>query len=92
MVHVRERGGGGEARLGLVVPRTVGTAVERNRVKRQIRAAWLGIRPDVAGIDCVVVVRRPAVGSGFRELVGTMEQCLQTLGALRDTASLLGTP
>ena len=91
MVHVCEREGGapwgqgdglGQARLGLVVARAVGTAVERNRLKRQIRVAWRALRPSVAAVDCVVVVRKAAVGSPFRELAGHLESCLRSLGVL----------
>ena len=30
----------GQPRLGLAVPKAVGTAVTRNRIKRQLREAW----------------------------------------------------
>ena len=90
-MHVCEREGGapwgqgdglGQARLGLVVPRAVGTAVQRNRLKRQIRVAWRGLRPRAAAVDCVVVVRKAAAGSAFRELAGHLEGCLQSLKVL----------
>jgi ribonuclease P protein component len=71
-----------EARLGLVVPGAVGTAVERNRLKRQIRAAWRELRPSVAPVDCVVVVRKGAVGIAFGELAGRLESCLRSLNVL----------
>jgi ribonuclease P protein component len=71
-----------EARLGLVVPGAVGTAVERNRLKRQIRAAWRELRPSVAPADCVVVVRKGAVGIAFGELAGRLESCLRSLNVL----------
>lgn len=48
----------GEPRLGLAVPRGVGTAVTRNRVKRRLRELWgsrLGRVP--SGRDYVLVVR-----------------------------------
>lgn len=80
--HVGRRGGPGQARLGLVVSRAVGTAVERNRLKRQIRVAWRELRPRTAPVDCVVVVRKPAVGAAFSELAGHLEGCLQSLGVL----------
>jgi ribonuclease P protein component len=73
---------GPQARLGLVVPGAVGTAVERNRVKRQIRAAWRELRPNVAFVDCVVVVRKAAVGNVFAELAGHLESCLRSLNVL----------
>lgn len=80
--HVGQRGGPGQARLGLVVARAVGTAVERNRLKRQIRVAWRSLRSRTAPVDCVVVVRKPAVGAAFSELAGHLESCLQSLGVL----------
>jgi ribonuclease P protein component len=45
-------------RLGLAVPRTVGTAVVRNRMKRLLREAWRELLPDVPpGRDYVLVAR-----------------------------------
>ena len=91
VVHVCEGEGGaplgrregpGQARLGLVVSRAVGTAVERNRLKRQIRVAWRELRPRTAPVDCVVVVRKTAVGAAFAELAGHLESCLQSLKVL----------
>ena len=47
-----------EARLGIAVPRRVGGAVVRNRVKRQLREAWGALLSDVpAGNDYVLIVR-----------------------------------
>lgn len=43
-------------RLGLAVPKSLGTAVRRNRLKRQLREAWRAAeRP--AGRDYVLVAR-----------------------------------
>jgi ribonuclease P protein component len=48
----------GEPRLGLSVPRAVGNAVTRNRIKRQLREVWRGMLPEVAtGQDYVLIVR-----------------------------------
>jgi ribonuclease P protein component len=45
-------------RLGLAVPRAVGSAVVRNRMKRLIREAWRELLPDVPrGRDYVLVAR-----------------------------------
>jgi ribonuclease P protein component len=49
---------GGEPRLGLAIPKANGTAVVRNRVKRQLREAWRTLLPEVqTGRDYVLVVR-----------------------------------
>jgi ribonuclease P protein component len=48
----------GEPRLGLAVPRAVGSSVARNRVKRLLREAWRELLPGVpAGRDYVLAAR-----------------------------------
>jgi ribonuclease P protein component len=47
----------GAPRLGIAVPKTLGGAVTRNRLKRQLREIWRQL-PDVpAGVDFVLVAR-----------------------------------
>ena len=48
----------GEPRLGLAVPRCVGSAVARNRVKRLLRESWRELLPTVpTGRDYVLSAR-----------------------------------
>jgi ribonuclease P protein component len=48
----------GEPRLGLAVPKGIGSAVVRNRVKRQLREAWRERLAAVPrGNDYVLIVR-----------------------------------
>ena len=48
----------GEPRLGLAVPRAVGTAVTRNKIKRQLREAWRARLERVpAGRDYVLIAK-----------------------------------
>jgi ribonuclease P protein component len=55
----REEDEEGPSRLGLAVPRSVGSAVVRNRMKRLLRETWRELLPDVpAGHDYVLVARR----------------------------------
>ena len=55
---VREDDAEGTARVGLAIPRAVGSAVARNRLKRQLRSAWGELDPaPPAGCDYVLVAR-----------------------------------
>lgn len=48
----------GEPRLGLAVPKAVGSAVTRNRIKRQLREAWRERLEGVpAGRDYVLIAK-----------------------------------
>jgi ribonuclease P protein component len=54
----REDGDNGPPRLGLAVPKSVGGAVVRNRVKRQLRETWAEVAARArAGHDYVLVAR-----------------------------------
>ena len=49
---------GAEARIGLAIPRAVGNAVQRNRLKRQLREAWSTVADEAPpGRDYVLVAR-----------------------------------
>ncbi len=71
----------GDPRLGLAVPRSVGTAVSRNRVKRQLREAWRSLLDQVPdGMDYVLAARpgiaEPAEARGGDWLVGEIGEVL----------------
>jgi ribonuclease P protein component len=54
----REDDDAGEPRLGLAVPKALGSAVTRNRLKRQLREAWrAGLEQVPPGRDYVLVAR-----------------------------------
>ena len=57
----REDDADGEPRLGLAVPRSVGPAVVRNRVKRLLREAWRARLSGVPPGRDYVLVARPAL-------------------------------
>ncbi len=72
----------GEPRLGLAVPRAVGTAVARNRVKRLLREAWRELLPTIpAGNDYVLAARpglaEPAETRGKDWLVAEIDEVLE---------------
>jgi ribonuclease P protein component len=79
---VREDDPEGAARLGLAIPRAVGTAVARNRLKRQLREVWTEVEPDAPpGCDYVLAARpglaEPTEERGHEWLV---EQVREVLG------------
>ena len=54
----REDDGDGDPRLGLAVPKSLGSAVTRNRLKRRLREAWRAALERVPpGRDYVLVAR-----------------------------------
>jgi len=60
-------------RVGLVVSRRVGTAVDRNRAKRRLREGLRAIELE-PGRDHVVIATRAVVNAGWRTLVAWLEQ------------------
>ena len=76
----------GAARVGLAIPRAVGSAVVRNRLKRQLRAVWSEVADEAPrGCDYVLVARpglaEPADGRGHDWLV---EQVREVLGKVSE--------
>src|ERR1700674_4988294 len=89
VVQERRRGDDGPARVGFTVSKKVGGAVERNRVRRQLReivrlSAAAGFR---AGSDYVVVGRRAALGIPFARLAADFTGALKRLDRGRRGAS-----
>jgi ribonuclease P protein component len=77
----REEDAEGAPRLGLAVPRSVGSAVARNRMKRLLREAWREVLDEVPpGHDYVLVARpglaEPAQSRGREWLVSELGQVL----------------
>ncbi len=74
-----------EARLGLAVSRKVGTAVQRNRVKRRLReifrkrkASWLHFKGKACrGFDVVIRPKAPAAQCTYRQLEEQLQQALE---------------
>ena len=76
-----------EPRVGFAVPRAVGNAVERNRVKRRLREVWRARLEHVpSGHDYVLIVRpglaEAAETKGFDWLAERVDELLEQSGAL----------
>jgi len=61
-------------RFGFTVTRQIGKAVERNRIRRRLKAAVRDAAPNHASgaFDYVLIARRPALTSQFAALVGEL--------------------
>jgi ribonuclease P protein component len=82
VVYVFPRSDAEPARLGITVPRKVGAAVDRNRVKRQLREAFARLGPDAARGSDVAVVVRPGLpdaveSNGFEWLAGELQGLIE---------------
>ena len=78
----REDDPAGDARLGLAVPKSVGHAVDRNRLKRQLRESWRSLGDRVnPGRDYVLVARpglaEPAESRGQAWVVEQVQEVLE---------------
>jgi ribonuclease P protein component len=84
-LQARDRKDDTELRLGLTVTKKAGNAVERNRIRRRLRAAARAVLPQAGktGFDYVVVARRAALTAGFPELTGGLENTLKQVHKTR---------
>lgn len=68
----------GSGSVAFVAGRRVGGAVERNRARRILRAAWRELAPRVRdGFDVALVARGAIRGARTQELVAEVEGLLQ---------------
>jgi ribonuclease P protein component len=75
----------GQPRVGFTVTKKVGTATERNRVRRRLREAVRALSAEALakglaeGMDYVVVGRREALGEPFQAIVSDLQSALRQL-------------
>ena len=81
----REDDADGPPRLGLAVPRSVGSAVTRNRIKRQLRAVWSELGDSVPpGRDYVLVARAGlAEAAASRDHAWLVDQVREVIGKVQ---------
>jgi ribonuclease P protein component len=63
-------------RFGFTVTRQIGKAVDRNRIRRRLKAAVRNTHREHAkgDFDYVLIARRPALGAAFQTLVSDLVQ------------------
>ena len=68
-----------EPRFGFTVTRQIGKAVERNRIRRRLKAAVRDVGPDHArrDFDYVLIARKPALTSAFGAIVSDLVKALE---------------
>jgi ribonuclease P protein component len=77
-----------QPRFGFTVTRQVGNAVERNRIRRRLKAAVGNVGADHArgGFDYVLIARRPALTSPFGALVDDLIKAFERVHRARGKA------
>jgi ribonuclease P protein component len=88
----REDESDSEPRLGLAVGRQLGTAVERNRLKRRLRGAFDELHGRVPGGRDYVLIARPGLpeaidGRGFQWLVERVAEVFERAQVAERTAA-----
>ena len=73
----------GHLQIGVTASQAVGHAVQRNRVRRRIKACFDELIPDIhPGWDLVAVARRPIVGAEYSEIRIGVARLLKQAGLM----------
>lgn len=71
-------------RLGIIVSKKFGSAVERNRFKRLVRAAIRTLGPELTPGWDILVLPREAHGVSMTDVLAAMRRLLGALGVLHE--------
>ncbi len=81
LLQGRDRGDGGDVRIGFTVTKKTGNAVVRNRIRRRLREVARQVVPDAGrpGYDYVLVAREQALAAPFGALLSDLGKALRKL-------------
>lgn len=86
VTYARRGGFKNRRRIGITATKKVGGAVQRNRAKRLIRAAWREVEPNVPyGWDFVFVARGRTTGARMQQVRAVMADQLRRLTSEKNT-------
>lgn len=72
------RGESENSRVGIITSRSIGNAVKRNRIKRQLREVIRILIPSFQkNVDIVIIAREPVLNARFCEITTTITQLLE---------------
>lgn len=81
------------ARIGLTVPKALGKAVDRNRIKRRMREAVRSALPLLsAPVDVILHPRRSVIDLDFQQLQREVAQIFRSVQAACDRAAAKAAP
>jgi ribonuclease P protein component len=73
----------GELHIGITASRTVGGAVQRNRVRRQVKACFDDFLPQLRpGWDLVLVARQPIINAEYSAIRSGIARLLEQAGLM----------
>ena len=70
----------GSGQVAVIAGKKVGKAVQRNRARRVLRAAWPQAPVESADVDAVLIARRGILGAKTQELVSEMSELVGGAG------------
>lgn len=84
-LQARQRGDEATARLGFTVTKKTGGAVERNRIRRRLRAVARTLQDTARpGFDYVIIARTAALGAPFEALSREVAGAFRRVHSPRD--------
>jgi len=72
-----------QTQIAIITGRRIGFAVQRNRIKRQIRACLDKLHPDLQdGWQLVILARQPIIQANFAEIDQALKSVLRRAGLI----------